>query len=147
MTRIVLALMLALGIAVPFLGQTGPTVEDLTRLEDAWALAVQNADTVALALILADDYVGTTAGGSVQNKDEYLVDFISGDRRTSSLTTEDLRVRVYGETAVLTHGGSAVSEYRGTSLSGRYRWTHVFVKRDGKWQAVANHVTRLAEQR
>jgi ketosteroid isomerase-like protein len=146
MKTIVPALIVSLAIAPPCLAQTSPIIEELIRLEDEWALAVQQADTVALGRIIADDYFGTTASGGLQSKEDYLADFISGDRRTSSLTTEDLRVRVYGETAVLTHGGSAISQYRGTSASGHYRWTHVFVKRDGRWQAVANHVTRLAEQ-
>jgi hypothetical protein len=32
---------------------------------------------------------------------------------------------------------------RGEKIAGNFRWTHVFVERDGRWQAVANHVTSV----
>jgi ketosteroid isomerase-like protein len=116
---------------------------ELIALEEAWAMAVQQADIEALDLIIGDDYIGTTASGNLQTKDDYLAAFLSGARKTYSLTTEDLRLKVYGETAVITHGGHADGEIGGQSTSGDYRWTHVFVKREGRWRAVANHVTRI----
>jgi ketosteroid isomerase-like protein len=146
MRTAILPLMVLVTAASHSLPQDSRVIEELIRLENEWALAVQQADTAALRLIIADDYFGTTASGGIQNKQDYLADFISGDRRTFSLTTEDLKVRVYGETAVLTHGGRAEGEYRGRSTRGAYRWTHVLVKRDGRWQALANHVTRLEDR-
>ncbi len=146
MRTAILPLIILFGAASPSLAQSNQIIEALIRLEDEWALAVQRGDTAALHLIIADDYIGTTASGSTQNKKDYLADFISGDRRTFSLTTEDLRVRVYGETAVLTHGGKAQGEYRGRRTSGALRWTHVLVRRGGRWQAVANHVTRVEDR-
>lgn len=141
----ILSLMTLFAAASPSLAQSDPVIEGVIELEDQWALAVQRGDTAALHLIIADDFIGTTASGGIKNKQEYLADFISGDRKTTSLTTEDLRVRLYGETAVLTHGGTAEGEYRGRPTSGVYRWTHVLVKRGGRWQAVANHVTRVED--
>ncbi|MGD2123898.1 MAG: nuclear transport factor 2 family protein [Gemmatimonadota bacterium] len=119
---------------------------ELVALEDAWALAVQEGDTEALDLIIGDDYIGTTASGNLQTKDEYLAAFLSGARTTSSLTTEDLRLKVYGETAVITHGGHAEGELNGQPTSGDYRWTHVLVKRERRWEAVDNHVTRIQKE-
>lgn len=115
----------------------------LIDLEDQWARAVQRGDTAALDTIIADGYVGTTAAGQVQRKAEYLADFGTGDRRVFTLTTEDLDIRVYGHVAVLTHGGHAQGALRGQPVDGAFRWTHVFVERDGRWQAVANHVTKI----
>jgi ketosteroid isomerase-like protein len=116
----------------------------LIDLEDQWARAVQQGDVAALDTIIADDYVGTTASGQMQSKADYLADFGTGDRRVSMLTTEGLDVRIYGRVAVLTHGGHAQGESRGQPVVGAFRWTHVFVERDGRWQAVANHVTRTS---
>jgi len=141
--RILFQALVALFVATQAAAQSGDASQELTRLEDAWALAVQSGDVEALRLIIADDYIGTTAGGAIQHKEAYLADFISGDRNTSLLTTEDLRVQIYGSTAVLTHGGRAESELRGEKIAGSFRWTHVFVERDGRWQAVANHVTSV----
>ena len=123
--------------------QADPVSDALVRVEEAWALAVQRGDVGALQRIIGDDYVGTTATGHRQDKQSYLDEFVSGDRKTWLLTTESVEVRVYGSTAVVMHGGRAEGELRGTRTAGSFRWTHVFVNRDGRWQAVVNHVTRL----
>lgn len=119
--------------------------KELIAFEDAWALAVQEGDTEVLDQIIGDDYIGTTATGAIQTKEDYLAGFLSGARKTFSLTTEDLRVRMYEETAVLTHGGQAEGELNNKPTNGKYRWTHVLVKREGRWEAVANHVTRIPD--
>lgn len=138
--------LLLLSFAVPAGAQTDQVREVLFQIEDDWARAVQQGDVEALRRIIADDYIGTTAAGGVQDKQSYLADFVSGDRNTSLLTTVDLEIRVYGTTAVLTHGGRAEGELRGTGTQGEFRWTHVFLERDGQWQAVANHVTRVQDE-
>lgn len=115
----------------------------LIDLENQWARAVQQGDVTALDTIIADDYVGTSASGQVQTKADSLADFGTGNRRVFTLTTEDLDVRTYGHVAVLTHGGHAQGEFRGRPVAGAFRWTHVFVERDGRWQAVANQVTMI----
>lgn len=143
MKRAILPLTTWLMLTVAFAAQTDRTTEELARFEHEWASAVQRTDMAALRQIIADDYIGTTASGGIQNREEYLGDFTSGDRRTFTLTTDDLRIKVYGETAVMTHGGTATGEYKGTPTSGAYRWTHVAIRRGGRWQAVANHVTPL----
>lgn len=126
--------------------QVSEAERELRALEDAWALAVQQGDTEALDSIIGDDYIGTTASGNLQTKDDYLDAFLSGARKTYSLTTEDLRLKFYGNTAVVTHGGHAEGVLGVQSTSGDYRWTHVLVKREGRWEAVANHVTRIQEE-
>jgi ketosteroid isomerase-like protein len=146
MKGFILAPVLLLTVVSASPGQVSEAEEELIALENAWALAVQEGDTEGLDLIIGDDYIGTTAAGGTQTKEEYLADFVSEARMTYSLTTEDLRVRVYGETAVLTHGGHAEGELKGQSTSGDYRWTHVLVKRKGRWEAVANHVTGIREK-
>jgi len=143
MTRAVATLIPMLVAASPSFAQSGAAERVLVDLEHAWARAVQEADAAAIGTIIADDYVGTTASGQIQSKAEYLAEFVSGDRRVFKLTTDDLVVRVYGRVAVLTHGGHAQGEYRGRPVAGEFRWTHVFVERDGRWQAVANHVTKI----
>ena len=133
-----------LAAAIALRAQPESVAGGLADLEDAWALAVQASDVHALDEIIAADYLGTTATGAVQNKKQYLAAFVSGDRVTSVLTTEDLYVRLYGDTAVITHGGRAEGNFKGTPTGGDFRWTHVFVRRDDRWQAVSNHVTRIA---
>jgi len=143
MLKIVPALVCLLFVTACSLAPNGEPARILMDLEDQWARGVREGDTTALDTIIADDYVGTTATGQVQSKAEYLADFGTGKRRVFTLTTEDLDVRIYGHVAVLTHGGHAQGGFRDQPVDGAFRWTHVFVERDGRWQAVANHVTRI----
>jgi hypothetical protein len=58
---------------------------------------------------------------------------------------EPMKVRVFGDAAVVTGGHKEKSQYQARHTSGHYRWMDVFVKRDGRWQAVAFELTRVEE--
>lgn len=146
MMRFVVTSVFSATLAHPLVGQADEEAAEVIRIEDQWAVAVRNGDVETLRNIIADDYLGTTATGAMQDKESYLADFISGDREVSLLTTEDLEVRLHGSTAVLTHGGRAEAVIRGSPVSGTFRWTHVLVRRDGQWEVVTNHVTRVQRQ-
>jgi hypothetical protein len=55
-----------------------------------------------------------------------------------------MKVRIYGNTAIVTGTDTEKSEYHGKDSSGKYLWTDVFVFRNGRWQAVSSQSTRLA---
>ncbi len=54
-----------------------------------------------------------------------------------------MKVRVFGDTAIVTGSDTEKSTYKGKDSSGKYVWTDIFVKRNGKWQAVASESTKL----
>jgi hypothetical protein len=55
-------------------------------------------------------------------------------------------VRVYGDTAIASGLGTEKSTYKGKDTSGQYRYTDVFVKRNGTWQAVATHGSKVTKE-
>ena len=57
---------------------------------------------------------------------------------------DDLKVRVYGDTAIVFGLETEKSTIHGKDMSGQHRFTDVFVKRDGRWQAVASHLSRVS---
>jgi len=59
------------------------------------------------------------------------------------VSIDGIKVRVFGDTAVVTYGQTEKSQYKGKDSSGRTMWTDIFVKRNGKWQLVANHSSRV----
>jgi ketosteroid isomerase-like protein len=63
-----------------------------------------------------------------------------------SSKSEDMKVQVYRDTAVVTYRSTDKGNYKGNDISGRYRWTDVFVKRNGRWQVVSTQGTRIAQQ-
>jgi ketosteroid isomerase-like protein len=59
-----------------------------------------------------------------------------GQLKLLTINVDSLSVRVYGDVAILTGITDNTGTYQGTPFSGRIRYTRVFVRREGRWQAV-----------
>ena len=104
------------------------------------------ADTVALRRIYADDFLGIGPTGVVRKKAEVIADFTSHALTYQSITTDDVRVRVYGNTAVETGRSTMVGQDRGKAVPRENRFTRVWVMKAGRWQLVANHYSLMTSQ-
>ncbi len=131
--------------AKPKGGGKGGVEEALMQTERDWTEASLKKDAAALDKILADDWVGQGPPGTV-TKAEALADLKSGDNKLESITLGDMKVRVLGDTAVVTGSDDEKSSYKGKDTSGHYTWTDVFAKRNGRWQAVASQGTLMAQK-
>jgi ketosteroid isomerase-like protein len=69
-------------------------------------------------------------------------DLSSGDLKFESMELSDLNVHVYGNTAVAAGTNTLKGTYKGQDISGKYRFTDTWVKRNGKWQVVASQSTK-----
>ena len=72
------------------------------QLDNERIQAQIHADVAALERIYAEDFIGVGPSGTVRTKPQVISDFTSGDLRFQSITTDDVRVRVYGNAAVET---------------------------------------------
>jgi ketosteroid isomerase-like protein len=117
----------------------------LMQMERDWTEASLKKDAATLGKILADDWVGQGPTG-IATKAEALADLKSGDNKLDSITLGDMKVRVFGDTAVVAGSDDEKSSYKGKDTSGHYTWTDVFVKRQGRWQAAASQGTLVAKQ-
>ena len=104
------------------------------------------ADTIALRRIYADDFVGIGPTGVVRNKAEVIADFTSHALTYQSITTAEVRVRVYGNTAVETGRSTMVGQDRNKTVPRDNRFTRVWVMTAGRWQLVANHYSLMTSQ-
>ena len=59
------------------------------------------------------------------------------------MVVDRIRVRVIGDTAIVTLDQMEKSRYQGRDIIGRSKWTDTFMKRNGKWQLVANHGSQV----
>jgi len=59
---------------------------------------------------------------------------------------EDLEAHVYGDAATVTGANVITATYKGQDASDKFRFTDVFVKRDGRWQVVATQGTKVASE-
>ena len=124
--------------------------QDVASLERAWSEAYIRHDLEAVSRIIADDYIGIDGRGVVTDKAAELEEAKppAADATGPVLLHEqlsDLRVRVYGGTAVLTAINTARFESSGTESTIRYRRTTVWVRRGGRWQCVSFHGSRILE--
>jgi ketosteroid isomerase-like protein len=90
---------------------------------------------------LADDYVAITPLGQVTTKQDSLSARKSGQLRYEAIDVSDMVVRVYGDTAVVTARADVRGHQLGEDFSGPYRYTRVWVRRSGHWQAVSYQAT------
>jgi len=128
------------------LAQTAANVEqEIRQIEEQLRMAAIKNDAAGLERILADDYTNINASGLVRTKAEVIADVKSGAAKTTSLELSDIKVRVYGDSAILTCNGTAKSQLRGQDTSGQFRRIRVFAKKQGRWQAVALQQTRIAK--
>jgi ketosteroid isomerase-like protein len=132
--------------------QERPASEDKTgveqefkRIENQWAEADKNKDAAALGRLLADDWVYLGPLG-IETKSQHLAGLKSGDDKLESITLIDMKVRVFGNIAVVTGREHETSSSKGKDTSGNYLWTDVFVKRLGRWQAVNSQDTPLTQK-
>ena len=118
--------------------------EQAVRHQDELRIHAQiTADTTALRRIYADDFLGIGPTGVVRNKAQVIADFTSQELTYDSITTADVRVRVYGNTAVETGRSTMFGRDKGRVVPRDNRFTRVWVVRDGRWQLVANHYSPM----
>ena len=119
--------------------------QTLMKIERDALAALLKKDIAAFGRVFADDAVVITPDGSPQTKAQLLADVKSGDLVVESSEISDMKVRAYGDTAVVTYVTTDKGKFKGQDISGRYRWTDVFVRRGGTWQIVAGHGTPIQQ--
>ena len=122
-------------------------IDQVIRQVDYERIQAQiEADVVALDRIYADDFIGTGPSGAVRTKPQVISDFTSGDLKFQSITTDDVRVRVYGNTVVETGRSTMIGQDKGKAVPRDNRFTRVWIKQQGRWQLVSNHYSLLIIQ-
>jgi ketosteroid isomerase-like protein len=120
--------------------------QQLIKLENEWADAWVKRDVAFFDRIIADDYTWTSPEGIVWTKAQDLALVKSGEAVITSWVLAEMKVRVYGDVAVVTGRSTVKETYKGEDVSGQYRWTHTWVKRAGRWQCVAGHSSETAQK-
>jgi uncharacterized protein (TIGR02246 family) len=110
--------------------------QQIRQLNDEWVKAIVRADAEALNRIMSDDFYFTYPLEG-DDKAQFIADITSGDLKIKHIAREQLNVRVFGNTAVLTARDSATWLYHGRELAGQYKILSVFTERDGHWQLCA----------
>jgi ketosteroid isomerase-like protein len=119
--------------------------DQILDLGQRWAAAELRGDAEGLGALLADDFVLVGPLGFVLDKEQYLQSRRSGDLKHEALAWDDVRVRMYGETAVAIGSQTQKSTYQGHDASGRFRVTQIAARLGGRWAIVGLHYSPIAQ--
>ena len=122
---------------------SGATEKAILALEDQWIQSQKTNNPDLVAPLLADKFVETSGEGKVSNRAESLA--TAKATKYSSVEYEDMKVTVYGDTAIATGVFKGEStDPSGKAVKSNSRWTDTWIKMpDGKWQCVASHSSNI----
>lgn len=126
--------------------KTGKAEEELLKLEEAFAEAIVKNDLEGIGRLVADDWIIIDPNGEIVDRTRFFEVIKSGALAHNMMESEDFRVRVYGDSAVVTGITRTEGKFMGQEFSTQERATDVFVKRDRRWQCVLTHLTRFPEK-
>jgi ketosteroid isomerase-like protein len=114
----------------------------LVALQQDLAKAWLAGDRPRVEHIIAPEWTSTGPDGRVTDRARVLAQvFETRVHKIRALTIDDVTPRVFGDTAVVTGRTHGVGEAGGAGYDVVIRFTDVFVRRDGRWQAVASHAS------
>ncbi|HKF03977.1 MAG TPA: nuclear transport factor 2 family protein [Candidatus Sulfotelmatobacter sp.] len=117
------------------------TIREIIEMERQAKEASLRRDADFSQKTLADDYVAITPLGQVTTKQDTVSARKSGQLRYETINVTDMVIRIYGDTAVVTARADVKGHQLGEDFSGPYRYTRIWVRRTGHWQAVSYQAT------
>ena len=149
MTGYLSASLLAMSLVSAHVWSKAPAVPQddqaaLLTLQQVLAKAWMSGDRATIERIIAQDWRSTGPDGRMADRASVLAEvFDKGIHKIRKLDIDDVSARVFGDAAVVTGRTQASGEFDGSSYDVVIRFTDTFVRRDGRWQAVASHASVL----
>jgi ketosteroid isomerase-like protein len=137
--RGILILGLLAASAISLVAQEKADAAVIRSLELKWTESYKERSIDILSSLLAEDFVITVEDGNVYSKTGYISHTADGSTHVQVAEMSDLKVRMHGDTAVVTGAYHERGNTNGKPYEYRDRLTDVWMKRGGKWQVVASH--------
>ena len=115
------------------------------KLEQQWEDALLKSDVAALDKLYDESMVYTHSSGAVDNKSTYIGNIKSGATKYESMKRDDIKVSVYGNTALVTCHWEVHVLNRENKIDTNARYLHVYVKQKDGWKMVAHQATRITQ--
>jgi len=126
--------------------KTGTAEQELLNLMQDWMNAEVKADMAFLDRFITEDCVITDPTGAVWTKAQFLEGLKSGEGVVISFVLDNMKARIYGDAAVVNGRMTAKQTFRGQDISGQYQCTDMFIKKAGRWQCVAIHLSMINQK-
>ena len=124
-------------------GDAASDERELTQLVKDLNAAIVKPDMDFLERVLDKDYVHYRPRGNVENRSQYLENRKSGRVDFDSLVADEIKVRIFGDTAIVTYRSTAKGKDQNGAIDEQRRWTRVFVRKDGRWHLVHSQGTTI----
>ena len=127
-----------------------PAAAELNALLDEFLAGASRNDAAVHERFWGDDLVYTGSSGKRRGKAELMSDVRTAPSpkpgTSTAYTAEDVSVRQYGDTAVIAFRLVGTTTADGKTEVAHFLNTGTFVRRGGRWQAVAWQATKAADQ-
>jgi ketosteroid isomerase-like protein len=118
--------------------------QQLEKLVEDWGTAELRGDITFLRRNLADDSIGVGSYGFLLTKDDWLERHESRKLRYDSFRLDEVRVRLYGQGAVMIARQMTKGKYEDNDLPGSLRATLFFAQQEGRWLLAGIHMSFIA---
>jgi ketosteroid isomerase-like protein len=115
----------------------------LVELEQSWNDAFYKKDLDVIKTLLADEFISTYDDGVRGDKAKELMLAAEFDQQVESAIQDEFTVKIYGDTAVVWFTLHVTGLKQGQKATLNLHYTDVWVLRDGRWQCVSAHSTRM----
>lgn len=109
----------------------------------AWDASMVANDSLAIGSFMTDDWIIVGPDGSVDGRERFLGLIASGDLTHDTMTSEDLIIRVLGDSAIVVARGVSAGAYRGRPFREHERSSNLFVRREGRWVCALTHLSSI----
>jgi ketosteroid isomerase-like protein len=111
--------------------------QELLQLNNRYDSALVNNNVAALDSLYADDFIYTTPDGEVRNKEQEITLIKKGELKLNWGKSEDVRVKVYDNAAVVTGIFRATGSFKNNPINIHERYSSFWIKKDKRWRMVA----------
>ncbi|HZE88374.1 MAG TPA: nuclear transport factor 2 family protein [Verrucomicrobiae bacterium] len=141
---VILSVLSLVAATAPRAADDGATRDEIAKLEAAWNDAHLQGDADTLTRLLADDIVILVPGMAPIDKAGALGVLKAGHMKFSRYETSETLTRAYGDAAVVTGRLQRTRTMGDRTMNDDLRFTKVWVRRAGQWQAVSFQATAIA---
>ena len=120
--------------------------EEILKVEKEFVDAIARNDPEGIERFVTDDWIIINADGGIIDKERFLGVIKSGALTHEMMESDDIRLRLYGDSAVLTALARSKGKFMGQDFSTHERSTDVFVRLDGQWQCVLTQLTGFTKK-
>jgi ketosteroid isomerase-like protein len=120
--------------------------EEVLKVEKGFADAIAKNDLESIERFVTDDWIIINADGGIIDKERFLGVIKSGALTHETMESDDVRVRVYGDSAVVSALTRSKGKFMEQEFTTHERSTDVFVRRDAQWRCVLTQLTGFTKQ-